>query len=208
MAAVGQQRGARAIFSCMGHRSCASAAHSPPAAAHSPGRCLEQLGRVPVIQPCPAGHGVEVTGRQPHPGGLGQFWSGSNAQAPFAASPQEHSPKPTCGALAAAQGTGRASDQAARCPSAGRPSIPAGVTSALAGPTPQGSRYPAAHRCSWRWEKMSIWRPGPVMRKSLAWPPGARARPGARGRTARRGARCSSARRGRWRHGSSPGTGR
>src|SRR2546421_7823882 len=36
--------------------------------------------------------------------------------------------------------------------------------------SPPGSRYPAAHRCSWRWEKMSIWRPGPVMRKSLARP--------------------------------------
>jgi hypothetical protein len=39
----------------------------------------------------------------------------SNAQAAFAAPPQEHSLKPTCGALAVAQGTGRASDQAARC---------------------------------------------------------------------------------------------
>ncbi len=133
----------------------------------------------------------------------------SNAQAAFAASPQEHSLKPTL----------------ARWPrpreQAGHPTrqlgVPPGPTCWAAvhsrgrdwcpgWPNPRCSRYPAAHRCSWRWEKMPIWRPGPVMRKSLAT--GARARPGARGRAARRGARCSSARRGRWRHGSSPGTGR
>jgi hypothetical protein len=159
MAAAGQQRGARAIFSCMGHGAVPQLAHSPPAAAHSPGLCLEQArpraGNTAV--PCRTrsrGHreAARTLAASGNPGA-------SNAQAAFAASPQGHSLKPTL----------------ARWPrpreQAGHPTRQPGVSPGPicraavhsrerdwcpGWPNPRCSRYPAAHRCSWRWEKMSI----------------------------------------------------
>jgi hypothetical protein len=140
-----------------GSRSCASAAHSPPAAAHSPGRCLEQLGRVLVIQPCPAGHGVEVTGRQPprrpraileHPTprlpsrprhrniARSPLWRVGRGPGNRPGHPTRPgvSPVPICRAAVHSRGRDW-------CPG---------------WPNPRCSRYPAVHHCSWRWEKMSI----------------------------------------------------